>query len=212
MELGSGLSVRKIKWVNAKGEIIVSDSETNHTEVNALIGVISSLRMLVRKVKWVNAKGEIIVSNSETDTEVNALIGGLGLLGIITELTLQLEANSRTIIESREDLNDANMVGDLKHMLKHETPHIITYWRPDLGTYRVQMFTHVGADEILPTTAPAFQATGRYSYLTPVDDQIASMLRGLIAAWDEDEADESAAADILNAGQHSHFHHILLVF
>jgi L-gulonolactone oxidase len=168
------------------------------------LGTVSSLGSLVRKIKWVNAKGEILVSDSKTEAgakEVNALVGGLGLLGISTEFTLQLEPNSWTIIEGRENLSDKNIVADLKHMLKHETPHVITLWRPDLGTYRVQMFTHVGANETLPSTAPAFNPTGRNAYFAPFDDQTAGFFGDLMAASDGDVADESAAADAINAGQ-----------
>lgn len=48
------------------------------------LGTVSSLGNLVTKIKWVNAEGEIIVSDSKTEggtKQVNALVGGLGLLG-----------------------------------------------------------------------------------------------------------------------------------
>ena len=41
-------------------------------------------------------------------------MGGLGLLGIVTEIALQLQPNSRTIVELRRGLSDARMVPKLK--------------------------------------------------------------------------------------------------
>lgn len=164
------------------------------------MGTISSLGMLVRKLKWVNAKGEVHTSDGE---EMNALLGGLGLLGIITEITFQLEGKSLTIIEAREDLSDDNIAADLIRMVKEETPHVITYWRPDLGTFKVQLFHHVpGGESNLPADAPPFQATTRNSILMAVNDQVAGVLGGLLNAWDDDIADDSPIADALNNGKY----------
>lgn len=63
------------------------------------------------------------------------------------------------------------------------------------------MFTHVGANKTLPRTAPAFPPTSRNSFFAPIDDQIAGFIGELMTAWDGDVADESTAADVINAGQ-----------
>lgn len=171
------------------------------------LGTTSSLGDLVRKVKWVNGKGDIIVSDSATEVgalEVNALVGGLGLLGIVTEITLQLQPPSRTVVETRDNLDDTHIVSDLKRMLKEETPHIMVVWRPDFGTFRAIMYTQLADDrygeDLGPSARPDFDPQGRAAGFDPVDDHTASAMDGLLAAWDADTADESAGADVLNAG------------
>ena len=66
---------------------------------------VSSLGHLVRGVRWVNGKGEILLSNADTESgrnEIAALVGGMGLLGVITEFTFQLEPGlSLTMVETR---------------------------------------------------------------------------------------------------------------
>jgi FAD/FMN-containing dehydrogenase len=176
------------------------------------LGTINSLGSLVTKVKWVNGKGEILVSDSATEAgaeEVKALVGGLGLLGIATEFTLQLEPSSRTVVETRNNLDDTQIVADVSKMLEEETPHVIVYWRPDFGTYRAIMWTPVLDGSVYnpaggSSEEPAFRSNARSMYLDPVEDQIAGGLNKLMAAWEEDTAEESPIADVLNSGTHRH--------
>lgn len=172
----------------------------------------SSLGSLVTKVKWVNGKGEILVSDSATEAgaeEVKALVGGLGLLGIVTEFTLQLDPPSRTVVETRNNLDDTHIVADVSKMLEEETPHVIVFWRPDFGTYRAIMWTQILDGSVYSppggsSEEPAFRPNARSTYLDPVEDQVASDLNKLMAAWEEDTAEESPIADQLNSGTHRH--------
>ncbi|KAG0620399.1 hypothetical protein M758_4G213200 [Ceratodon purpureus] len=166
------------------------------------LGTTCSLGDLVTKMKWVNAKGDIIVSDAQTEQgamEVRALVGGLGLLGIITEFTLQLQPPSLTVVESRNDLDDSHIVPELKAMLTLETPHIISHWRPDLGMYRATLFTHVGSADALPASAPPFDPNARTVYMAAVDDRIASNWSEMMAAWGNDMAMDSNSTASLNA-------------
>jgi L-gulonolactone oxidase len=84
------------------------------------LGSVSSLGDLVRAVKWVNAKGEVVVSDVATERgakEVRGLVGALGLLGVATEFTFQLQENSRTVVETWTGLEDAEIVADVKRIL-----------------------------------------------------------------------------------------------
>ena len=54
----------------------------------------------VTQLTWVNGWGEIVVSDAGSP-EVAALVGGLGLLGVVTEVTLQLQPLSFTVVETR---------------------------------------------------------------------------------------------------------------
>lgn len=166
------------------------------------LGSTCSLGDLVTKAKWVNGRGEVIVSDAQTKKgakELKALIGGLGLLGIITEFTLQLEPYSWTIVETRNDLHDANIVAELKNMLQNETPHVISFWRPDFSTYRAILFTPVKSEDALTATAPAFDPNARAAYMAGVDSGVASKISEVMAAWGDEDTSDSA--DLLNEGQ-----------
>jgi hypothetical protein len=131
------------------------------------------------------------------------------LLGIATEFTLQLEPSSRTVVETRNNLDDTQIVADVSKMLEEETPHVIVYWRPDFGTYRAIMWTPVLDGSVYnpaggSSEEPAFRSNARSMYLDPLDDQIAGDLNKLMAAWEEDTAEESPIADQLNSGTHRH--------
>lgn len=173
------------------------------------LGAVSSLGDLVTAVKWVNGNGEIIVSDLETGVEeVRALVGGLGLLGIATEFTLQLQAKSRTIVEVRKGLSDDTIVADLMKTLQTETPHVIAFWRPDFGTYKMLMFS----EENEKVLAPTFYPNGKIAYLTKIDRETSSAWEEIVAKWEEDAVEESASADVMNAGNFICTHNLKLNF
>lgn len=87
----------------------------------------ASLSSLVRSLKWVNAKEDVIMSGTDTE-EGAALLGGIGLLGVITEITFQLEASSLTVVEVRDDLDDATMAAEVERIMKEETKYVSCYW------------------------------------------------------------------------------------
>jgi L-gulonolactone oxidase len=172
------------------------------------LGTISSLGDLVTKVKWVNGKGEIFVSDTATEAgaeEVKALVGGLGLLGIVTELTLQLEPRSRTVVETRNNLDDTHIVADVTKMLEEETPHVIVHWRPDDGKYRAVMWRQqqvVDDEELaLPHRNPVFYPNGRIVYFNAVEKEIVESWSEDLAAWEADMMEESEISDDLNASE-----------
>ena len=173
------------------------------------LGTISSLGDLVTKVKWVNGKGEILVSDTATEAgaeEVKALVGGLGLLGIVTEFTLQLEPSSRTVVETRNNLDDTHIVADVSKMLEEETPHVIVHWRPDDGKYRAVMWRQqqqVMEDEelALPHRNPVFYPNGRIVYFNAVEKEVVEWWSEHLAAWEADMMEESEISDDLNASE-----------
>ena len=174
------------------------------------LGTISSLGDLVTKVKWVNGKGEILVSDTATEPgaeEVKALVGGLGLLGIVIEFTLQLEPRSRTVVETRNNLDDMNIVADVTTMLEEETPHVIVHWRPDDGKYRAVIWRRqqqqVMDDEelALPNRNPVFYPNGRIVYFNAVEKEVVESWSEHLAAWEADMMEESEISDDLNASK-----------
>lgn len=154
------------------------------------------------KVQWVNGKGDIVVSDAATKTgarEIAGLVGGLGLLGIITEFTFQLEPPSLTIAETRNDLDDATLATDVKKLLQ-ETPFVIIFWRPDWGKYRAIMYKTIKADEELPAWAPPLHPKARSAFMKAVPDGLAAVVKESLANWEADPLEESQNASAQNAG------------
>jgi FAD/FMN-containing dehydrogenase len=72
----------------------------------------------VLDLTWVNAKGEEHTSSRYSD-EGRALVGGVGLLGIITEVTLQLEPATFIRVDTPKfHATDRNLYVDIQAMLK----------------------------------------------------------------------------------------------
>lgn len=66
---------------------------------------------------WVNAKGEI-VKKPRDSKEVRLLCGGLGLIGLVTELEIQMTPTTHTKLITRYLSADDNLVDDVQKMLK----------------------------------------------------------------------------------------------
>ncbi len=86
------------------------------------------------RITWVDVDGNVRVSARDTD-EARLFCGGLGLIGIMTELELQLTPPTHTKLITRYLANDTNIVSDIEKMLK-VSPHILVFWRPDMRMYR----------------------------------------------------------------------------
>lgn len=72
---------------------------------------------LVVDIIWVDGKGDVHISKRNSD-EGRALCGGVGVLGIITELVLQLQPLSHTKVETWGTVSDGNLAADIQTMLK----------------------------------------------------------------------------------------------
>lgn len=82
---------------------------------------------------WVNSQGEVITSQRDSP-EGRAVVGGLGLVGIVTEMSLQLAPASHTRFDTVWKRPDTNIAQEILDLLK-ETPHMLVVWRPDMGKY-----------------------------------------------------------------------------
>lgn len=69
------------------------------------------------ELTWVDGKGEVHVS-PRNSTAGKALVGGLGVAGVVTELLLQLHPPSNTELKTRYKVSDINLLADVKAMLK----------------------------------------------------------------------------------------------
>ncbi|KIZ02902.1 hypothetical protein MNEG_5061 [Monoraphidium neglectum] len=109
---------------------------------------------IVTSITWVDASGTVRTSDSTTE-EWRALCGGIGLLGIITEVTFQLTDSTNTQISTRIQVSDANLASDLNDELISKA--ITLYWRPDFGVYTAHLQTDApsGKDKSLNITKGA---------------------------------------------------------
>ena len=117
----------------------------------------SSLADMVVEATWVDGTGTVHTSSllpgegevgsgrnsgsgSGTAADIadanagRALIGGLGLTGVVTELLLQLQPPTLTHALAALDVPDADLAADVRDLLR-STPHVTVVWRPDLKRY-----------------------------------------------------------------------------
>lgn len=69
------------------------------------------------ELTWVDGSGNIHVS-PRNSTAGNALVAGLGVAGVVTELLLQLHPHSHTKLHTRFKQSDENILADVKAMLQ----------------------------------------------------------------------------------------------
>jgi hypothetical protein len=106
---------------------------------------------IMTEFKWVNAKGEVLTSARDSP-EGRAVVGSIGLLGVVTEVTLQLAPLSNTRFDTVWKRGDGSIAADIVSMLR-ETPHMLVVWRPDMGKYNAVRLREV------PLTTPDTGAT-----------------------------------------------------
>ncbi|CAM6091277.1 unnamed protein product [Calypogeia fissa] len=161
-------------------------------------GVDSSLADLVTKVTWVDGKGSIITSDSADETgrsQIRGLIGGVGLIGVLCEVTFQfLPAGALAQVEIWTK-DDSTIASDVKLQLESQTPHILYFWRPDLRYYRAYFYKPLKSGD---TPVHPYYPRGRGAILQRVPDIVAKLYLETIAASQADIDDSSPAADAVN--------------
>lgn len=95
-------------------------------------------------VTWVNAQGEINKS-PRNSPEAKLFCGGVGIIGIITEIELQMTPTTHTKLITRYVSSDADLFNDIAKMLKF-SPHILIFWRPDMKLYSAYILKGVSAE------------------------------------------------------------------
>jgi FAD/FMN-containing dehydrogenase len=71
----------------------------------------------VTEIVWVDASGARHVATPRSE-EWNGLYGGLGLVGVMTEIVVTLEPESHTRVSTRSKIPDDNMVSDIEGILQ----------------------------------------------------------------------------------------------
>lgn len=72
---------------------------------------------IVVELTWVDGLGNIH-TDSRASEAGRALVGGLGVAGVVTELLLQLEPASKTVISTWFKKRDSGLYQDVQQMLK----------------------------------------------------------------------------------------------
>lgn len=62
----------------------------------------------VKCVKYVNASGAVLTA-CRSDPIFRGLAGGMGMLGIVTEFTMETQPNSKTEVQVQTFYNDRNI-------------------------------------------------------------------------------------------------------
>lgn len=92
------------------GVLVTGAHGTGHRTTSALGDIVAELT-------WVDGKGVVHTSARDSDAG-RALVSGLGVAGIVTELLLQLGGPSHTAVDTRYKKNDASLAQDIQEMLK----------------------------------------------------------------------------------------------
>ncbi|GBF95589.1 FAD FMN-containing dehydrogenase [Raphidocelis subcapitata] len=108
----------------------------------------SNLGDILKEITWVDATGTTRTSARDSP-EGRALAGGLGLLGIVSELTLQLAPPSNTRFETVWQSGDEDIASDILELVAR-SPRALVVWRPDMHKYTAVLLSEVPASE--PTT------------------------------------------------------------
>lgn len=88
-------------------------------------------------VTFIDGKGEIHTVGKGSD-ELRGICGSIGLLGIVTEVTLQLTETTNTRLSTWYVRDDDNIFEDIEKMLQI-TPYLVVFWRPDIGKFTGHM-------------------------------------------------------------------------
>ncbi|KAF8071287.1 CHX17 [Scenedesmus sp. PABB004] len=159
---------------------------------------------VVTEITFVDGLGQVHTVPRASDAG-RGLCSGLGLLGIVTELKLQLAAPTHTRVDTWHLRDDAHLARDVARMLAL-SPRLLVLWRPDIRRYSGYMLTEV------PTSVPA-DAGARCTILPAMAPPLAWLAGTSIKAWQADvnnaipglaaltDASMCAAAAAMSVGQ-----------
>jgi FAD/FMN-containing dehydrogenase len=77
----------------------------------------SALCDIVTNIRWVDGKGEVHTSE-RSSPEGKAICGGLGVTGVVTQVTLQLKETGKVLVRTRAHVADSKLMDDIEAMQK----------------------------------------------------------------------------------------------
>jgi FAD/FMN-containing dehydrogenase len=75
----------------------------------------SALCDIVTIIQWVDGKGEVHTSE-RSSPEGKAICGGLGVTGVVTQVTLQLSEAGKVLVRTRAHAADTKLMDDIEAM------------------------------------------------------------------------------------------------
>lgn len=146
----------------------------------------------VKCVKYVNASGAVLTA-CRSDPIFRGLAGGMGMLGIVTEFTMETQPNSKTEVQVQTFYNDRNITKIINALRADKTvDSLFVFWRADVRL--------VGAvvGRTKPYTTPVKPAGGAFP---PVPDGgITGPFQVLTAGLSVDNYTDVATALTLHNG------------
>ncbi|KAI8477082.1 MAG: hypothetical protein J3K34DRAFT_399332 [Monoraphidium minutum] len=147
----AGLRIDQLlKWAEANGMALDRGAISSYAELS-IAGVLTTgghgtghnvscnMADATINITWVDVEGTVHTS-ARHSPEGHALSGGVGMMGIITEVGVQMTPPTLTKAISKTFLKDTNLPADIDGYLKN-TPYVAIVWRPDLKKYSAfQMF------------------------------------------------------------------------
>eukprot|EP00879_Flechtneria_rotunda_P014072 GHRR01014702.1.p1 GENE.GHRR01014702.1~~GHRR01014702.1.p1 ORF type:complete len:461 (+),score=131.27 GHRR01014702.1:498-1880(+) len=135
-----------LRWADENGMATDLGAPTNYADLT-LGGVISanghgtgsnvtsSMGDIALEFTWVDSAGNVHIS-ARNSPEGHGLAGGVGLIGILSEIKLQMTPLTNTKAISINLLPDTNIADDIKKYIQ-TTPNLALMWRPDLKKYNI---------------------------------------------------------------------------
>jgi len=145
LTVGAGMDVNKFAAAATKVKMSVQVGSLTAYAGLTLAGILSTsahgsgygttsmLADTVLAVKIVDGTGAVHIIK-KGDPDFRMLNGGLGLVGIITEITFQMTAPTNTQLFTLEKVDDNNLANDVQKMFELGK-HVLIFWRPDIGKY-----------------------------------------------------------------------------
>lgn len=140
-------------------------------------GAVSTLCDVLLSITWVDGRGVVHRSDRHSD-EGRAICGGLGLTGVVTELTLQLSPPGKVRVATTAHVPDAHLAADVRAMLASgaSAQHLVVTWRPDMQQYTVHSF------ELYDGPAPVNASTNDVAF---AQGQV-QLFNGMLRDWQAD--------------------------
>jgi hypothetical protein len=143
----------------------------------------------------VDGKGEVHVSKRHSK-EGKGLCSGIGLLGIITELKLQMTDPQYMRIQTWHLKDDATLAEDVDAMLKI-SPNLLILWRPDLKRYTGYLLNPIDAATASEEVTAKVNPRAKCVVLPIVPAPLATMTSPSVSSWQADLNNEKLSSKMV---------------
>lgn len=166
---GADTAVNALPKASAKERSLTSLAAAANRAVLCCVLMLCAQADMVTAITFVDGKGLVRTVARSSDIG-RALSGGLGTLGIITEVTLRLQKGLRTTQTfAIGPKPDTGIAAELCSMIDRYSGRFFAYWRPDLGRVKYQVFQELPSGTA-SGPAEALESTARGGFFKPDDE------------------------------------------